>query len=83
MDLQYGEVSRLDKLMLSLKNHLFMGPENNEKFLSDVRFMIEKDYSNHTDDKKQQGEYSNTEHTKLTQESKQRQMDNIVNSLAI
>lgn len=76
MKLQYGETSRLDKLIHSLKNHLFMEPENNEKFLSDLRHMIQNNFNNENED-------NSTDHALLTQESRQKQMDNIVNSLAI
>lgn len=73
MKLPYGETNRLDKLIFSLKNHLFMEPDKNEEFLSDLKKMIQDSF--HNDE--------NTEHSLLTQESRQKQMDNIVNSLAI
>lgn len=69
MNLRYGDITRLDKLMRSLKNHLFMSPENNEKFLSDLKQMIEKNFGIESD--------------LITQESPQKQMDRLVHSLAI
>jgi hypothetical protein len=41
MMLYFGQMSRLDKLIQSLKAHLFMDPENNELFLNNVRNMIQ------------------------------------------
>lgn len=74
MKLPYGETNRLDKLIYSLKNHLFMEPDKNEEFLSDLKKMIQNSFHN---------EGNNAEHSLLTQESRQKQMDTLVNSLAI
>lgn len=83
MKLQYGQVSRLEKLMRSLKNHLFMDPEeNNDKFLSDLRgMMIEKSF---VDGEATKEEKRKNEKMMQTQESSQQMhMDHIVNSLSI
>lgn len=83
MKLQYGQVSRLEKLMRSLKNHLFMDPEeNNDKFLSYLRgMMIEKSF---VDGEATKEEKRKNEKMMQTQESSQQMhMDHIVNSLSI
>lgn len=53
-----------------------MEPEKNEEFLSDLRKMLQNNFNS-------ESEGSSTDHVLLTQESRQKQMDNIVNSLAI
>lgn len=67
MNLLYGDITRLEKLMRSLKNHLFMSPENNEKFLLDLKEMIQKNFH---------GAIS-------SQEEIPKQIDTIIRSLAI
>ncbi|KAG2228954.1 hypothetical protein INT48_008022 [Thamnidium elegans] len=69
MNLRYGDITRLEKLMRSLKNHLFMSPENNEKFLLDLKEMIQKNFHGNG--------------TLLSQEEIPKQMDTIIRSLAI
>lgn len=42
MSLQYGQVSRLDKLISSIKCHLFMNEEAAEQFISNIRRVLQQ-----------------------------------------
>jgi hypothetical protein len=69
MSLQYGQVLRLDKLVRSIKCHLFMDDKRTEEFLYDIRSAFQNN-----DDKI---------NNNSSQEPQQKQLDDVVKSLAV
>lgn len=44
MTLSFGNMSRLDKLLSSLRVHLYMDPESCERFLENVKNMVQEHF---------------------------------------
>jgi hypothetical protein len=80
MSLNFGSMTRVEKLMSSLQKHLFMNPENNQRFLEQSRRMIQDVYINNNGTL---FESNNAQKDQLTQDSNQNNMENTVASLAI
>lgn len=78
MTLNFGPMTRVEKLMKSLQNHIFMTPENNTHFLEQSRRMLEDVYLRNSD-ALLENQDSNTQ----AQDSNQSNMDNTIASLAI
>lgn len=82
MSLNFGPMSRVEKLMKSLQKHLFMSPENNNHFLEQSRRMLQDIYINNIGTLLE-NQSNDPQKNQLAQDSNQNNMETTVASLAI